>query len=131
MLQQCCNVTKISLATYLSGRIGNVAIQKVVKLKFLQKLEICWTHSVPIKLIIVTCSKSEELILDVKLGNIIARSTDHYADSYDGCYDYMYKWANVGFKPPNLSVINALLNTIKCWPKWNSRIPACWSHCSL
>ena len=30
-------------------------------------------------------------------------------------------------KPPNLSVINALLNTrmyIKCWPKWNSRIPA-------
>ena len=51
MLQQCCNVTKISLATCLSGD----DVQKVVELKFLQKLRISWINSVPIKPIANCC----------------------------------------------------------------------------
>ena len=106
MLQHCCNVTKISLGTCLSGD----DVWKVVKLKYLQKLEIFWINSIPMKPIIVACSKLEELVL-----------TEWNGDDLVGNYDYFYEWVHAGFKPPNLSVINPRnLDTrvfITSWPK--------------
>ena len=113
MLQHCCNVTKISLGTCLSGD----DVQKVVELKYLQKLEIFWINSIPIQPIIAACSKLEELILTEWFGG----------DQVLG-YDYLYEWVHAGFKPPNLSVINPRsLDTemlMTSWPKRNSQIPA-------
>ena len=118
MLQHCCNVTKISLGTYLNG----YHIQKVAELKYLQKLEIFWINSIPIKSIIAACSKLEELVLTEWLGGNQVRS-----------YDYLLEWVHAGFKPPNLSVVNPRsLNTkmlTTSWPKRNSQIPAgCTAH---
>ena len=109
-LQHCCNVTEINLGTCLLN--GN-EVQKVVEMKFLRKLEICRVESVPIEPIIVACSKLEELVLK-------------YEGGVSG-YDYLYKWINAGFTPPNLNVVNGCVDTImfvQRWPQWNSRIPA-------
>ena len=118
MLQDCCNVTKVSLGTCLSGD----DVQKVAELKYLQKLEIFWIKSIPMKSIIAACSKLEELVLTEWLGGNQVRN-----------YDYLHEWVHAGFKPPNLSVINPRrLNTkilMKNWPKLNSQIPAgCTAH---
>ena len=111
-LQHCCNVTEITLDTYLNED----EVQKVVAMKFLQKLEIRWIKSISIETIIVACSKLEKLVLKCELS------------SYDilCCLDM---WANAGFKPPNLSVVNWGFETnkimlIQRWPQWNNEIPA-------
>ena len=109
-LQHCCNVTEITLDTCLNVN----EVQKVVEMKFLQKLEICWIESVPIEPIIVACSKLEELVL----------KCEHCLSS---SYYYLYKWINVGFTPPNLNIVNGYVDTtmfVQRWPQWNSKIPA-------
>ena len=112
MLQHCCNVTKVSLGTCLSGD----DVWRVAELKYLQKLEIFWNKSIPMKPIIAACSKLEELVLTECIGGNQVRS-----------YDYLYEWVHAGFKPPNLSVINprGLDNKMlmTSWPERNSRIP--------
>ena len=111
-LQHCCNVTEITLDTSLNVN----EVQKVVEMKFLRKLEICCIESVLIVPIIVACSKLEELVLKCE-----------YSLSPYACYDYLYKWINAGFTPPNLNIVNGCVDTImfvQSWPQWNSRIPA-------
>ena len=114
-LQHCCNVTEITLDTCLNGD----EVQKVVKMKFLQKLEICLIEPVPIEPIVVACSKLEELVLKCELS-----SYDH---DILCCLDM---WVNAGFKPPNLSVVNRgleainIIMSIQRWLQWNSQIPA-------
>ena len=113
-LQHCCNVTEITLDTCLNGN----EVQKVVEMKFLRKLEICWITSVPIEPIIVACSKLEELVLKCD-SNVLSSRCDILR-----CLD---KWVNAGFKPPNLNVVKGLLDItmlIQTWPLWNSKIPA-------
>ena len=112
-LQHCCNVTEIKLDTCLNVN----EVQKVVKMKFLRKLEICCIRSVPIELIIVACSKLEELVLKCNFSVL--------SSGYDllHCLD---KWVNAGFKPPNLNVVQEFLDIkmlIQTWPQWNSKIP--------
>ena len=118
MLQHCCNVTKVSLETCLSGD----DVQKVAELKYLQKLEIFWINSIPIKPIITACSKLKELVL-----------TEWIRGDKVGSYDYLYEWVHAGFKPPNLSIINPRgLDTeflMLSWSNRNSLIPAsCAAH---
>ena len=127
LVQHCCNVTEITLGTCL---LNGDEVQKVVEMKFLRKLEICQSKSVPIgqmfdlpcyfEPIIVACSKLEELVLK-------------YEGSVSGIYDYLYKWINAGCKPPNLSVIYQISvdrvdidirRFVERWPQWNSQIPA-------
>ena len=112
-LQHCCNVTEITLDTCLNGD----EVQKIVEMKFLRKLEIRWIKSpaVPIEPIIVACSKLEELLLKCDLSSHILCCLD--------------MWANSGFKPPTLSIVNGGLGDnsimlIQRWPQLNSRIPA-------
>ena len=111
LVQHCCNVTEITLDTCL---LNGDEVQKVVEMKFLRKLEICQSKSVPIEPIIVACSKLEELVLK-------------YEDGVSG-YDYLYKWINVGCKPPNLSITHGMsvdiMMFVQRWPQWNSQIPA-------
>ena len=118
LVQHCCNVTEITLGTCL---LNGDEVQKVVEMKFLWKLEICWIESVPIEPIIVACSKLEELVLK-------------YEGGVSG-YDYLYKWINAGCKPPNLSVMYVMSVDIDIrifvqrWPQWNSQIPAGHTAC--
>ena len=110
MVQHCCNVTKISLATCLSGD----DVWKVVELIFLQKLRISCINSVPIKPIFVACLKME-VVLDVSY-ELNMKSIDH-----------MYERVDAGFKPPNLSIINGCYDSMKfigSWPKWDNKISA-------
>ena len=85
-------------------------VWKVAELKYLQKLEIFWINSTPIKPIITAFSKLEELVLTEWIGGDQVRS-----------YDYLNEWVHAGFKPPNLSVINPRsLDTkmlMTSWPK--------------
>ena len=118
-LQHCCNVTEINLDTCFNGE----EVQKVVEMKFLQKLEICCIKPVPIEPIIVACYKLKELVLNCDW--IVLSS------GYDlvCCLD---KWVNAGFKPPNLSVVKVPLDItmlIQTWPQWNSKIPAGHTAC--
>ena len=55
----------------------------------------------PIKSLIVACSKLEEVVLDV--------SYEHNMKSID----YLYGWVDAGFKPPNLSIINGCYGSMK------------------
>ena len=110
LLQHCCNVTEITLDTCLNVN----EVQKVVEMKFLQKLEICQSKSLLIEPIIVACSKLEELVLK-------------YEGGVSG-YNYLYKWINAGCKPPNLSIIYEMsvdiIMFVQRWLQWNSQIPA-------
>ena len=116
MLEHCCNVTKISLGTCLSGN----DVWKVVEMKFLQKLEMCWITHVPVQPIIAACSKLEELVLT-------EWSKDGIPGVVKSC-DCMCEWVRAGFKPPNLSIINPICfdtkGFINNWSWWNSQIPA-------
>ena len=55
---------------------------------------------------IIVCLKLKEFILDVKYGGCEVRS------------DYVYKWVCVGFKPPNLSAVNPILDTKTFTKEW-------------
>ena len=103
-------MTEITLGTCL---LNGDEVQKVVEMKFLRKLEISWIESVPIEPIIVACSRLEVLVL----------KCEHRPSPCD----YLYKWINAGFTPPNLNVVNGYVNPImflQRWPQWNSQIPA-------
>ena len=78
LMQQCCNVTEITLDTCLNG--GEV--QKVVEIKFLRKLEICWIESVPIE---PACSKLEVLVL----------KCEHWPSTCDYLYKYVIKFQDL------------------------------------
>ena len=129
LVQHCCNVTEITLGICLNGD----EIQKVVEMKFLRKLEVCWIESVPIEPIIVACSKLEELVLKCE------HSTCDLCNTWAlNHYICLYKWIDAGFKPPNLNIVNGhveclcknldnrmfVSELLQRWPQWNSEIPA-------
>ena len=119
MLRYCCNVTEVTFGICLNGE----QVKEIVeKMKHLRKLEICDYTSIPSKPIIVAagCASLEKLVL----------CCDGIADVYDVKQRYLSEWVDVGFQPPNLSIVLyensyhfSLLAILRQWPQWNSQIP--------
>ena len=119
MLRHCCNVTEVTLGICLNG---DEVKEIVEEMKYLTRLEICSSISIPSKPIIAAagCANLEELVLRYAF-------VDH--DMQRGV---LAEWVNMRFQPPNLSIVLfdyywlqfASLEMLKQWPQWNSEIPA-------